>query len=591
MERLSIDRRPVDVINCYGANYDTDPDFGLAAFWTDEATAIDTLIERIQDSYDAGYRRFVLNRPCGCCPGDVDGAGGENVVSNNVWGGMPAWKQTGLTTTFKTFWDELKATDPTVQLGIYAGWMLRDDLDLDNVCMDSSYHQPDQNDSADMDFVTDNWQDWIEIGVTFFGADNTATAAKWTKFSAFAQDWASGDFWGSSIKVASEGIPNVHHLPDQARIYTTAGMGLWRFIRSHENDSNQSWEVDPTRTEQAAGIANDNKFSGESDPVLATKSDLRSLMSRGFILWDWSSDDDVHHWIIELSTVPAVTLGVSSGVLNWNSADSEDDDGLAILADHYEVWRSSSGDEGSFEYMESVTDLDYEGTSGFFYYIVAVSELNAVSPPSNTVYVGDNNSNESQEENNSMTETESSGCPALLEAYNIVLRAANESPITTLETDTYTVALVEPVLDSVRRRILQEGWNFNSDCIQFTPDEEDQIVVPSTYFAVKFPDNLKERLTVRNGKVWDRSTQEYYSTAFKAEVRLDLAFCQLPPLAQQYIARLAACEFEEQVHGPSAAHALLTQRANKAKANLFNSEFCSFDGLIGFSVISGAYAL
>jgi hypothetical protein len=579
----------VRIVGTFSGDYEED-EFGLAEWWSDEEEAIAGLIERIQDAYDAGFRRFVLNRPGGCCEAD------EAVISNNVWGAMPEWKQTGLTTTFKDWWQALVATDPTVQLGIYAGWMIRDDHDDTEQCMGTDYHQPDLNDSDDVTYLRAIWENWIDIGLRFYIADNAAISEKWVKFGLFREDWKSGDFWdGIEVKVGCEAIPRSHFLPDVARSEEGPALGLWRFIRSNEHDSAHTWTVNPDRSEISAAIQNDNEYRGEfipdafddeNDWITAAKSDIRSLMERGFSIWDWQSSDQIRDWIIDLATVPAVTIAVNGTTLTWHSADRQDNDGDTILAKHYEIWRSSDGN--TWSYQSNTTNLEFDGAAGYWYRIIAVSELNAWSPESNEVYVGGDQIIEGGSDG--VSETQTSTCPAYLRAFNIVLRAVNQSPITSLDDgDSYMAAQIEPLLDSVRVRVLDKASNYNVDCVEFTPDENGVIHCPGdSYRAIRFPVNLKDKLTIRNQKVWDRSTQTYFNEAFTAEVILDLPFCAIPPLWQEYIAREAAAEFAV-ASGQGEDYAMLLRMANRARATAYNSEFTSIDSMIGFEAIRGAF--
>jgi hypothetical protein len=177
----------------------------------------------------------------------------------------------------------------------------------------------------------------------------------------------------------------------------------------------------------------------------------------------------------------------------------------------------------------------------------------------------------------------------LLTAYNICLRAVNESPISDIETESYIVAQIEPLLDSKRQTILLKGFPFNTHTMTLTADDSDQIVIPATYLKIRFPAAHQERLTVYNGKVYDRTTQEYWSTDLTVEVVLDIAFAEIPEAYAQWIAREAAVEFEVQVHGLTAAYQFLKKQANQAMQTACNSEFVSIDTMSGFTSLRGAY--
>lgn len=176
----------------------------------------------------------------------------------------------------------------------------------------------------------------------------------------------------------------------------------------------------------------------------------------------------------------------------------------------------------------------------------------------------------------------------LLAAMNICLRAVNEEAVSDTQTESYLVAQLEPLLESVRRRILMKGHPFNIHTVTLAADANG-VQIPAAYLAVRWPESLKTRLSEFNGKVYDKAEQGYWTDSLTLDVVLDISFAQIPEVYAEWIAREAAVEFEVQVHGLTPAYHHLRTLANYAKQTALNSEFVSIDGMAGFVAIQGAF--
>lgn len=164
----------------------------------------------------------------------------------------------------------------------------------------------------------------------------------------------------------------------------------------------------------------------------------------------------------------------------------------------------------------------------------------------------------------------------LLTAFNIILRAVNEEAIGDLETESYIVSQVEPVLESTRLEILEHGYQFNTDKQTLTADNDGVISVPSGTLRVLVPDSLRGRVIERGGKLWDRENSEHYAEDIEVWLVKDVQFEDLPELFARWIAYEAAVQFDLQVH-QGALFAALRQQADKAKIAAANSEYVTFD--------------
>ena len=176
-----------------------------------------------------------------------------------------------------------------------------------------------------------------------------------------------------------------------------------------------------------------------------------------------------------------------------------------------------------------------------------------------------------------------------LYVYNTMLRAVHWSPISDPETEDYLVAQCQPTVESVRRRICLSGQPFNTHTTTLAADANG-VDVPDEYLAIRFPVDLQDRLTIFNGKVYDRTTQQNWTTALAVDVVLNIALTELPPLYLEWLAKEAAEEFAVQVNGMTAEVSYLHRQALLAKQAALNSEpVQALDAMVGFTAIRGAF--
>lgn len=121
-------------INLYGANFSLGPDCvtysganscpsgsgpvnGVSNFWRGP-NAVTWLVERLQEFYDAGVRKIMMNRPMG--------NSGWSYVPGGAWNTIPQYKRDSMVTQLKPWLQE----HPDVTFGIFIGsrWLTLDTL-------------------------------------------------------------------------------------------------------------------------------------------------------------------------------------------------------------------------------------------------------------------------------------------------------------------------------------------------------------------------------------------------------------------------------------------------------------------------------
>ncbi|MCC6426833.1 MAG: hypothetical protein IT435_08425 [Phycisphaerales bacterium] len=98
----------------------------------DEADFAD-LVSRLDDAYDSGYRRIILNLPAGTVIGQD--------FSGSQWWGMPEWKRDEFTSLI-TAW---LGSKPDTQFEVYSAFPINNPATL---CMESNLHSEPTEDGA-----------------------------------------------------------------------------------------------------------------------------------------------------------------------------------------------------------------------------------------------------------------------------------------------------------------------------------------------------------------------------------------------------------------------------------------------------------
>lgn len=143
--------------------------------------------------------------------------------------------------------------------------------------------------------------------------------------------------------------------------------------------------------------------------------------------------------------------------------------------------------------------------------------------------------------------------PALtskLDAVNMALEAVWESPVSSLEgAGTGSApAMARRKLDETNLNVQSRGWAFNTEYgLTLTPDVNGSINVPSNTLTV---DTIDEDASVdvvqRGTRLYNRGDHTYqFTKAVKVMLVTALDFEELPQVARQYIALMAARSFKE----------------------------------------------
>ncbi len=128
------------------------------------------------------------------------------------------------------------------------------------------------------------------------------------------------------------------------------------------------------------------------------------------------------------------------------------------------------------------------------------------------------------------------------DAINEVLLTLNELPleVSDLVTDIPIAILVDREIDIAKKKILSYGWNFNTLLLSFYPNNQNNIVVPTTYLSVK-PTTDNPDVIIRDWKVFNKAENSFtYTEPVELNVVDDVLFDDIPFHIANYIVQYAS---------------------------------------------------
>lgn len=164
-----------------------------------------------------------------------------------------------------------------------------------------------------------------------------------------------------------------------------------------------------------------------------------------------------------------------------------------------------------------------------------------------------------------------------LEAVNRILRAAREHPVSSLGSSTENDSLMaEDILDEVLTREQMTGLHVNTVKTSFTPDSNNQVILPDATLAVAGADQHVHRDYFHkevNGQIFlfdggETPASSIFTDDSTVYIRITqrMDFEDLPVQHQFSIVDQAAVEYQEAVLGSSTLGRALEARAARSRA-------------------------
>ncbi|MFG0299005.1 MAG: hypothetical protein ACF8K1_05320 [Phycisphaerales bacterium JB047] len=166
-----------------------------------------------------------------------------------------------------------------------------------------------------------------------------------------------------------------------------------------------------------------------------------------------------------------------------------------------------------------------------------------------------------------------------LEAFNQILALVGLPPVNSAATANNNVAILRDSFSRAKKRILRQAWRKFGVKTDLEANGTGKIPV-SSYLRIVYPSNLKQRLTERNGYVWDIKADDYYSDTIKGVwVVSDIAFESISSDSfQEFIALEAAAEVSMRLSDVDANYVEINRLRNQARRQAYNEARVSLDG-------------
>jgi hypothetical protein len=163
----------------------------------------------------------------------------------------------------------------------------------------------------------------------------------------------------------------------------------------------------------------------------------------------------------------------------------------------------------------------------------------------------------------------------LLEAVNSMLSTINEQP---LEDDvdidnSLEATIAVDMLNKVKREILSEGWDANTDeSWEFSPDSEGIIGIPENVLEIT---SLDGKSIMRDWRLYNKRDKTFiYDSPVLCNVKWDLDFEDLTYSLAYYITMVASRQFQMELIGDTTVDRSLERKEATARINAVgNNDF------------------
>lgn len=163
-----------------------------------------------------------------------------------------------------------------------------------------------------------------------------------------------------------------------------------------------------------------------------------------------------------------------------------------------------------------------------------------------------------------------------LDAVNMMLQSIGQAPVNSLAVSgVKDVNMAQLALHNTSREVQTRGWWFNTETeVSLLPAADGTVAVPVNALET-VPSDVTKALTVRAGKLYDLKA---HTATFPAgiavlcDVKLFLAFEDIPQAARDYIALRAARIFQANIIGSQILYQFDAQHEAEARAEMLRAD-------------------
>jgi hypothetical protein len=153
-----------------------------------------------------------------------------------------------------------------------------------------------------------------------------------------------------------------------------------------------------------------------------------------------------------------------------------------------------------------------------------------------------------------------------LEAVNVALRGIGQTEAVSLDDNWPDVQMASKLIDDLTRQLQIRGWHWNMERKTFTPDVNDEILLPNNTISI---DTAAQDIGF---DVIQRGTKLYNTETFDRPLVLDLilliSFDNMPLVAKDYVACLAAIQLQQNSLGADSIDKYLKERCQQSLVTL-----------------------
>lgn len=129
------------------------------------------------------------------------------------------------------------------------------------------------------------------------------------------------------------------------------------------------------------------------------------------------------------------------------------------------------------------------------------------------------------------------------------------------------------ILDTITRRVLAKGFEFNSETLEYVPDESGEIAVPPEVMSIDATDK-RRRIVQRGTRLYDKETHSFtFDKNLEVDVILYLPFEDCPEHVQNKIVADAAAKYQRSYVGSVNLDQFAQQERAEVGSDTADAEF------------------
>lgn len=291
--RFVPDRRPVAVVAPYNGSYSATNPMGWVGWFRDLDTCGEELVQRLDDAWDAGFRRIALNRPGGILQNN-------DMVQMSMFWYLEQQRRQAYSVHMRDWIAEKRLIDPDLEVGIFIGSRHNSPctpcleptgvLSPNSDCLDDPNYlvgwqgRLDAATRRSAEWTYQNTRPYVNNGVDALWFDSASLRGNTTGVMSMRESILAlqhnPDYFGVDIggEAVPEGVIVSGQWQPNPAVLQAPWVALHRFFLQ---DSRAGEVYDPETTEIGVGFMKPDVW-----PHYDIR-DMADFRDRGYVLWSW----------------------------------------------------------------------------------------------------------------------------------------------------------------------------------------------------------------------------------------------------------------------------------------------------------------